>query len=74
MGGLITTVRFGCEANLLIIGPSRLSATEAFSNNHKISDLMYFAFMNVYITGPVIISSNRAWSVMEFHTCNVTFS
>ena len=73
-GGLITVRRFDCEANVSFIGPSRLSITEAFSNNHKTCNLMYFSDMNVYIIGPVMISSNHAWSVIELHMCDVTFS
>ena len=73
-GGLIKITRFDCEANVSLIGPSHLSTTEAFSSNHKQCDLMYFSDMNVNIIGPVMISSNHAWSVMEFYSCNVTFS
>ena len=73
-GGLITISRFRCEANVLLIGPSHLSTTKVYSNNHKHSDLMYFSDMNVNIIGPVMISSNHAWCVLEFYSCNVTFS
>ena len=61
-----------CRANLLIIGPSEFAnAAKHFHITND--DLIFISNMNVHIIGPVIITSNRAESIMYFKSCEVSF-
>ena len=69
-GELINAKSIFCRANLLIIGPSKFA--NAVIHN-RIYDLIIISNMGVHIIGPVIITSNRAASIMYFKSCEVSF-
>ena len=67
---LINVVARYCKSNLLITGPSNIVSTKCAVSDYKV---LYFSNMAVNITGPVIMSSNHAQSMMHFKECDVLF-
>jgi len=43
-------------------------------NNHKHLSLISISGMTVYMTGPLTLSGNHAQSIIQFQSCNVSFS
>ena len=69
---LIYVIAKYCKANFLITGPSNIVST---SCRYGVVDqeVLYFSNMAVNITGPVIMSSNHAHTIMHFNVCDVLF-
>ena len=69
-GGLIKIVG-NKRATLSIIGPSQFVTTTV---PFKRQDVISISNMTVYISGPVIMSSNHVRNVVYFKSCDITFS
>ena len=61
-----------CTANLFIIGPSQLTRTKRGLYRYKQNDVISVYKMTVTIIGPVVISSNHAYTLMQLQNCHVT--
>ena len=73
VGVLISADARYCKTNFLMIGPSRFVHTRCGTNKYDDYNVLSISQMAVNITGPVIMLSNYAQTIMQFKYCNVLF-
>ena len=73
VGVLISVGARYCKANFLMIGPSRFVHTRCGANKYNDYNVLSISQMAVNITGPIIMLSNHAQTMMQFKHCNVLF-
>ena len=62
-----------CKTNILIIGPSHFTKTQCrYYNKNKAYNVLSIYKMTVNIIGPVVISLNRAETLMRLENCDIT--
>ena len=62
-----------CKTNLLLVGHSYFTNNKCGSNIYVDYFIISIINMAVNITGPIIVSSNHASTVIVFKQCNVSF-
>ena len=68
---LMNIIAHFCTANLFIIGPSHIVHTMVQSRIYY--DVISVSKLVVHLVGPVILSYNKAGSIMHFESCKVLF-
>ena len=62
-----------CKTNLLLMGPSYFTNNKCGLNTYPDYFIFSITDMAVNITGPIIVSSNKAKAVIVFKQCDVSF-
>jgi len=72
IGELINFEASVCRANFFITGPSHFANTKVY---HYLmgSSIITISYVNVCIIGPVVMSSNYAFTILRFKSCDVLF-
>ena len=63
-----------CKTNLLLLGPSYFTNNKCGLNTYADYFIISIIDMAVNITGPVIVSLNKAKTIIVFKQCDVSFN